>query len=80
MKRQEEAAKAARQKVFDKETKSIIPKWATNAWDWVSASPGRKKWVTALGAKTPYRLLVKNSEWYREGVERPIQDQLPKEP
>jgi hypothetical protein len=31
-----------------------------------------KKYLIGLGGKLPYKLLVKNTEWYREDVQAPI--------
>ncbi len=74
----EEVAKAARNKVFAEKTASIMPKKLTQAWDKFAAKPGATKWLSALAGKVPYKLLVKNTEWYREGVQRPIDRNLPK--
>jgi hypothetical protein len=35
-----------------------------------------KQYLVGLGAKLPYKLLVKNTEWYREGVQRPVTDAI----
>ncbi len=74
----EEVAKAARSKVFAEKTASILPKKVTQAWDKFAAKPGATKWLAAVGGKVPYKLLIKNTEWYREGVERPISDEVQK--
>ncbi|HWR51797.1 MAG TPA: hypothetical protein VN428_11860, partial [Bryobacteraceae bacterium] len=36
-----------------------------------------KKFLIGLGLKLPYKLLVKNTEWYREGIQHPIERKLP---
>jgi hypothetical protein len=37
-----------------------------------------KKYLIGLAGKLPYKLLVKNTEWYREDVQQPMERKLPK--
>lgn len=74
----DEVAERVSKDVFAKETKSIVPKFISNAYDRIAAKPGGTKWLAALAGKVPYKLLVKNSEWYREGVQRPVEKKLPR--
>jgi len=48
----------------------------TDAWDKLGTKHGAQDWVTGLGVKLPYRMLVKNTEWYRDDVQHPIEDKL----
>jgi len=64
----EESAKLARKEAFDEATKSVLPKWLSNFAD----TPGGKAWLVGLGLKLPWRMLVKNTEWFREDVRQPI--------
>lgn len=75
----EEAAERAEKNAFNKAMKSWhdpISKPLTRAYDRIAAKQGGQQWLTALGAKLPYKLLVKNTEWYREDVQRPMEKLL----
>lgn len=74
----DEAAERVEKRVFAEETKPFLPKWISNVYDRIDAKPGGTKWLAALAGKVPYKLLVKNTEWYREGVQRPIEKKLPR--
>lgn len=64
----EESARLARKEAFEAATKPFLPKWLNRTMD----APGGKAWLIAFGVKLPWRMLVKNTEWYREDIREPV--------
>jgi hypothetical protein len=72
----EESARVAGERARAKATDSIF-KPVKNLYGKIAAKPAGKQWLIGLGLKVPYRLLVQNTEWYREKVKRPIENIRP---
>ncbi len=72
----EEAARAASDRVYEQESRSLF-RPIKNLYNRIAAKPGGEQWLVTLGLKVPYRLLVKNTEWYRDDVEKAIVSELP---
>jgi hypothetical protein len=74
------AIKGGPSKELDEQAKKSLWKRAkkmlSNAWKCIGKKAGRQEWVIGLAVKLPYRMLVKNTEWYRDDVQRPIESKL----
>ncbi len=69
------AVKAAREAA---EKKAAEPGWFGSRWyHKIADKKYGKQFLVGLVVKLPHRLIVKNSEWYREDIQRPLEKKLP---
>lgn len=69
----EEAGERAWKEAYEKATK---PGLMSRMYSKISGTAGGKEWLLAMGLKLPYRMLVRDSEWFREGVREPVKGLL----
>jgi hypothetical protein len=71
---QQDAAKAARKAAEEAAEK---PGTLSRLYHKIGDTRYGDAYLVGIVVKLPHKLLIKNSEWYREGVQRPLEEKLP---
>lgn len=69
----DELGEAAWKKAYQEATK---PSFLGSVLKKITSKAGGTEWLLTLGLKLPYRMLVQNTEWYRDDIQNPVEDEV----